>query len=434
MSKKPRKKPIENRRTKSRLEQDNQQRKALLIGASVIGVLIVMIVGYGLLDQLVLKNNRAVARVGEDAITVSDFQKQARYARFQLIQQYNNTIQTYQMFAGDETMGQYFNSQLEQIQAQLNDPITLGDGVVTRLIEDVVIAQEADRLGISLSEADIQQELEQAFGFYANGTPTPAATATPFTTATLSEAQIALVTLTPTPPPTTEPTAAEEEEATSAEGEEAPPEELPTSTPAPTSTPYTQEGFQERLAEYTGSLDEINFTEDNLRSLVVTFILRERVQEALTADIMPEEEQVWARHILVETEEEALSVLDRLESGEDWANLAAELSLDTSNKDRGGDLGWFSSGQMVPPFEEAAFTLELGEISGPIGTDFGYHIIQSLGKDVRPLSPSAFQSKRDQVFAEWLNEAVNADNVERFDDLWMSLVPTEPAIEYQLAP
>ena len=200
MSKKPRKKPIENRRTKSRLEQDNQQRKALLIGASVIGVLIVMIVGYGLLDQLVLKNNRAVARVGEDAITVSDFQKQARYARFQLIQQYNNTIQTYQMFAGDETMGQYFNSQLEQIQAQLNDPITLGDGVVTRLIEDVVIAQEADRLGISLSEADIQQELEQAFGFYANGTPTPAATATPFTTATLSEAQIALVTLTPTPP------------------------------------------------------------------------------------------------------------------------------------------------------------------------------------------------------------------------------------------
>jgi peptidyl-prolyl cis-trans isomerase D len=438
MSKKPRKQKIENRRAKSRLEQDTQQRKALLIGASIIGVLILLIVGYGLLDQLVLQNNRAVARVGEDTVTVKNFQKQVRYARFQLIQQYNNTIQTYEMFAGDETMGEYFNSQLNQIQAQLNDPITLGEGVLTRLIEDVVIAQEAGKLGLSLSEADIQQELEQAFGFYANGTPTPIATATPYTTATLSDAQLALVTLTPTATATdqlspSEPPA-ESVDPTNAEAEEAPLEELPTSTPAPTSTPYTQEGFQERLAEYAGNLDGINFTENDLRDLVLTFVLRERLRDALTADLLPEEEQVWARHILVESEEEAQSILDRLAAGEDWSDLAAELSLDTSNKDRGGDLGWFSSGQMVPSFEEAAFALELGEISSPVETDFGYHIIQSLGNDTRPLSSSAFEGKRDQAFAEWLDEAVSADNVERYDDIWMGLVPTEPAIEYQVSP
>ena len=432
MSKKPRKQKIENRRAKSRLEQDTRQRKGLLIGISIIGALIVLTIGYGLIDQLVIQKNRAVATVGEDTITVNNFQKQVRYARYQLIQQYNSTLQTYEMFAGDETMGEYFNSQLTQIQAQLNDPVILGESVVTRLIEDAVIAQEADRLGLGLSEADIQQELEQAFGFYANGTPTTTTTVTPYTTATLSETQIALVTLTPTATATAEPTPAEEPP--SAQDEEAPPEDLPTSTPAPTSTPFTEEGFQERLAEYTSGLKEIDYSEKDLRDLVVSFVLRERVRDALTEDVMPEEEQAWARHILVETEEKALSILDQLEAGEDWADLAAEASLDTSNKDRGGDLGWFSPGKMVPAFEEAAFALELSEISSPVGTDFGYHIIQLLGKETRPLAPSALQAKREQVFAEWLAEATSANTVVRYDDLWMSLVPTEPVLEYQINP
>jgi peptidyl-prolyl cis-trans isomerase D len=431
MSKKPRKQTIENRRTRSRLEQDNRQRKGLLIGIGAIAAIIVLIIGYGLVDQLVIQKNRAVARVGEDTVTVTDFQKQVRYARYQLIQQYNNTLQTYEMFSADETMGEYFTSQLTQIEAQLNDPVTLGESVVTRLIEDAVIAQEAEKMGLNLSEAEIQQELEQAFGFFANGTPTTTTTATPYTTATLSETQIALVTLTPTAIATTESTPTEQPAEIV---EEAPLEDLPTSTPAPTSTPYTEEGFQERLAEYTGGLEEIAYSENDLRDLVVSFVLRERVRDALTEDLEPEEEQAWVRHILVETEEEAQSILDRLQAGEDWADLAAELSLDTSNKAGGGDLGWFGPGMMVPSFEEAAYALELGEISNPVGSDFGYHIIQLLGKETRPLAPSAFQAKREQVLTEWLTEATSADTVERYDDLWMSLVPTEPVLEYQINP
>jgi len=257
------------------------------------------------------------------------------------------------------------------------------------LIEDAVIAQEADKLGISLSEAEIQMELEQAFGYFADGTPTPTITATPYSTATLSEAQLALVPSTPTPIATTEPEpaeTAEEAEAPPAEEVESPPvEEPPTPTPAPTSTPYTEEGFQARVTEYTDALKDIDFKETDLRELVVSLVLRERVQEALTADVSAEEEQVWVRHILVETEDEALAVLDRLEAGEDWSDLAAELSLDDSNKDRSGDLGWFGPGRMVPPFEEAAYALEFGEVSSPVATDFGYHILQLLGKETLPV-------------------------------------------------
>ena len=131
---------------------------------------------------------------------------------------------------------------------------------------------------------------------------------------------------------------------------------------------------------------------------------------------------------------EALAVLDRLEAGEDWSDLASELSQDTSNKDMGGDLGWFGHDRMVPPFEEAAYALEFGEISDPVATDFGYHIIQLLGKETKPMSASTFQAKQQQFFTEWLTEATSTDTVERYDDLWMIVVPTEPALQYQVNP
>jgi foldase protein PrsA len=88
-----------------------------------------------------------------------------------------------------------------------------------------------------------------------------------------------------------------------------------------------------------------------------------------------QQEQVSARHILVETVETANEVLDKLNSGEDFETLASEYSIDTSNKDSGGALGFFGRGQMVPAFEEAAFGAEIGKVVGPVETDYGYHLL-----------------------------------------------------------
>ena len=85
--------------------------------------------------------------------------------------------------------------------------------------------------------------------------------------------------------------------------------------------------------------------------------------------------KVKARHILVDTEEEALQILEKIRAGEDFAGLAREKSKCPS-ADKGGDLGWFERGKMDPAFEKAAFDLEKGGISGVVKSSFGYHIIK----------------------------------------------------------
>ena len=83
-------------------------------------------------------------------------------------------------------------------------------------------------------------------------------------------------------------------------------------------------------------------------------------------------------HILVKKNSQALMVLDRLKNGESFTNLAKELSIDKASGKRGGDLGFFRKGMMVKQFEDVAFRLEKGQISEPVKTEFGYHIIKRI--------------------------------------------------------
>jgi peptidyl-prolyl cis-trans isomerase C len=98
---------------------------------------------------------------------------------------------------------------------------------------------------------------------------------------------------------------------------------------------------------------------------------------------MKPEVEVHARHILVDTKAEAEEIIKRLKNGEDFATLANEKSKDTNAE--GGDLGFFTRGQMLKPFEDAAFALEPGQISEPVKTQFGWHVIKVEEKRNQPL-------------------------------------------------
>lgn len=105
------------------------------------------------------------------------------------------------------------------------------------------------------------------------------------------------------------------------------------------------------------------------------------------------EEEIHARHILVATEGDAEAVEKRLKAGEDFAKVAKEVSKDPGSE--GGDLGWFTKDRMVPAFADAAFKLKDGEISAPVKSQFGWHVIQTEGR--RQKTFPAFDQVKDQI-------------------------------------
>ncbi len=119
------------------------------------------------------------------------------------------------------------------------------------------------------------------------------------------------------------------------------------------------------------------------------------------AQIKPEEE-IKARHILVETEDRAKEIFEKIAHGADFGQMAKEHSKDPGTKDEGGTLGYFARGQMVPQFEEAAFKLGKGDTSQPIQTQFGWHLIQV--EDRREKKPPEFAAIKDRLIASMIHK------------------------------
>lgn len=131
----------------------------------------------------------------------------------------------------------------------------------------------------------------------------------------------------------------------------------------------------------------------------------------MNKETFSQEEQVKASHILVETEEKAKEVIEKLKAGEDFVELAKQYSLDESNKESGGELGFFSRGQMVTEFEEAAFSLNSNEISDPVKTDYGYHIIKSEEK--KEAKEADYEENKDSI-----KDILLADKISKGYEEW----------------
>lgn len=121
---------------------------------------------------------------------------------------------------------------------------------------------------------------------------------------------------------------------------------------------------------------------------------------------MKPEEEVKARHILVETEEEARDIKEKIARGAEFAEMAKEHSKDPGTKDNGGLLGFFSRGQMVPSFEEAAFALEPNEVSDPVQSRFGWHLILVEEKRQKPLPK--FEEVRERILNGMIHQKAQA--------------------------
>jgi foldase protein PrsA len=192
-----------------------------------------------------------------------------------------------------------------------------------------------------------------------------------------------------------------------------------------------REAFERIIGMYGYSIDGMK--KDIGMSLKIEELLRPSI--SITEEEMKEyfeenketfavEEQVKASHILTETEEAVAEVKEKLDAGEDFAELAKEYSIDEANKNYGGDLGIVKRGEMVPEFEEAAFSMEAGSISEPVKTQFGYHIIKV--DDKKEAREADFEQSKEQIeeilfdgkvqaeFNTWYQGKLNEYEIENF--------------------
>ncbi len=170
--------------------------------------------------------------------------------------------------------------------------------------------------------------------------------------------------------------------------------------------------FQQSLAAMGQTLDEA-------RALQKMGMLTNAMRDRVIANITNTAEQVHARHILVDSEATAQSVLAQLQAGADFAQLAKQVSQDTLTRDRGGDLDWFPRGWLPSKeVEDAAFALQPGQISGVVQSSFGYHIIQVIERDpARTLTPEQMLKLQQQAMDAWLAGLRAAAQVEIFVNL-----------------
>jgi parvulin-like peptidyl-prolyl isomerase len=418
------------------VERDNFYNRVLMIGTIVLVLVVVGLVSWSSIRQFVLLPRETVAVVEGKEFTGRDFIARARLNRSQLINTYVQYYQLMQVLGGDPGFQQQAYTQMLQISYQL-DPAIMGQLTVNQMVDDELLKLEAAEMGIVVSEEEVDAEIARLFGYTPDGLPTPTSAPTLIPTSTLSDLQLTLVSPTGIPGTPTATLAATAEatveaeatpEATATLTSTPTTEALPTvaTTPQITATPYTLEAYEQNLATYyVDQEDAFGITEADVRALIYSGLLRNKVMQQVAGDLPRTEEQVWARHILVTTEEEALAVLARLEAGEDWTTISGEVSLETSTPT--GDLGWFVVADMVEPFGQAAFDLEIGEISEPVQTSFGWHIIQSLGHEQRPLDNDAYLVLQQAKLEEFI--ATLRDKYEwQIFDVWIDMSPEQPSI------
>jgi peptidyl-prolyl cis-trans isomerase C len=187
--------------------------------------------------------------------------------------------------------------------------------------------------------------------------------------------------------------------------------------------------FARRLAYYHDKLAMEGLLTNVAKSATTEEAERKAYDEAAKAQ--PPEPEVHARHILLPTEEEAKAALARIKAGEDFAKVATELSKDTAGD--GGDLGWFTKDRMVPEFADVAFKLEPGQVSDPVKSQFGWHIIKVEAKRMKTFPP--FEQVKDQAGRYVAQKAQTAlitslrdkAKIERFDEVAKPAEPAKPA-------
>lgn len=412
----------ETRKQSRMREREQEQQRVLFIALGIVAALIVIVLAIGYWRTVIAVQDETIASVNGVALKVRDYQARARFDAQTIVNRINSIQSAFQQFnPNDPSMAslvQYYQNQLSQQQQALQQSPSKS---LENLIDDELVRQEAAKRGIAVTSAQVDREIElsikENLGYdRPTATPTngPSPTPTNTDTPTLTPTNTAIPSVSPTATATLSATLM------------ATPTEGPTGTPQPTQTPLGPEAFATEQAKLKENIGKINISFDDYRKIVEVDLLRQRLNDALGVEVKTTAEQVHVEHILLKSFEDAQKVQARLQAGEDFGALAAELSIDPSAKTNKGDLGWSVRGQFVKEFDDAAFSLPVLQVSAPVTTSFGVHIIRVLEKDEnRALDAAALEQARASALTDWLQQARNTAGsaIQRFFNI--EFVPSD---------
>lgn len=401
-----------------------RQLRNIRIAVISIGVLIALVIGIAVINELIITPDRPVAVVGTTEIPLRDWEQRVKFERAQRILFLENQLEA---FGGDVGIIQQFAG---NIINELFEPEVMGQDALDAIANEVILCEALDERGIEITEADIQQQIGLSYAFYGEGVsptrqPDPTATIqptpslTPIPTAVITEV---VPTLTPFPTPTSGPTA----------------------TPAPTATPVSEEEFLTQYGEFIAQLADLGVNESTYRSIVRAQVCRERMTEVLTEerDVSRLAPQASLFVISASTEEaanEAAALIDTDGFLTTWNTImsrpddpAATEAPDTS----AFELLWRTQSNLEASvgaeIASAAFELDIDEPSDIIAVDNGddtttYYLIMVSGREERELSDSDFQTRQSETLQSFLDEELTGNL--QINDLWRARVPSLPALD-----
>jgi parvulin-like peptidyl-prolyl isomerase len=412
-------------------ERETAINRVLTRIVAVTVVIVAILIGISVIYSQIYEPNIAVATVNGENISVGQFRDQVRFERARITELVNSAAQQLQQFGMD--VNQYLSNQepYKTYLNELNFPDQLGSRVLDDMIAIKLTQQEAKKLNITVNQEQVQEQINNFFGYdptrvaltgaEPTATLTPTITPTPFVSPTPTPTQTA----TPLPSPTLEQTAELTAEATV--DVTATPTDFPTSTPEPTKS------IEEQQKEFTDTIDTYS---RNLRqqtgigqNIIDDYYSNLAYQEAIGQYLLDQGEgkvtYVALRHILVATEEEALDVIASLNAGESFADLALAVSTDGGSSSNGGFYDFAPATNYVKEFKDASLTLEIGVISTPIKTEFGYHVMQVIAREDREVKEDEQDGVKRALYGEWLDnlKTTNEANIVKNDN-WVNYIPT----------
>ncbi|HKP52438.1 MAG TPA: peptidylprolyl isomerase [Chloroflexia bacterium] len=438
--------PVMTRGQLSRAAREKRRIRNLYTAAIAVGTIVVLVIGYAVINTFILRPNAEVAKVGDVTITRDTYNKIRRYNLYTSI---NNTA-FFQEQTGQTTIGTGTGT-VEELMTQLrnanNDPILDADTINQLVDNEVLRQQSASEFAINpsrdeLKAAQIKDFIPQPTPPTTSPTPEPPSTPSPDVTSTATSTSSVTP---PTSTPTSTPTAGS-----------------PTNTSTPTATlPPVPGGQQTAEAYYPRFVKALDMgtspsqtepicrygcpdiSEDDLLKLIVDpKVRREQVIEKLAAtQVMTEVAQIRAQQIVTDTKAAAENIKARLDKGEDFTKVANEQSkeqidrINTGLPSTGGETGWFpkEGSETVADKDFAAKALELtekpGEISQPFQVGEKWYIVKVLERDEkRPREQSQIDSLKQTAYDDWFKKTKDAYTTSNRIKTGLPVLPSIPTV------